>query len=119
MEFDVIGPGFGEFVTDQETIFERLSRGQDPKTSAVIDHGTPGQWHGAKATTAVACQNDQEVLEGLVKNVESHDLVIARFMDLSHTLGCEFNFSLYLHPVSVVINSRSFELHRVSSIFRT
>ena len=86
---DLTGPGFGEFVTDQETIFERLSRGQDPKTSVVIDHGTPGQWHGAKATTAVACQNDEEVLEGLIKNIESHDLTIARFMDLSHTLGCE------------------------------
>jgi hypothetical protein len=55
------GPGFGEFVNDQETIFERIGRGQDPKTSAVVDHGTPGQWHGAKATTTVACKNDDEV----------------------------------------------------------
>lgn len=55
------GPGFGEFVNDQETIFERIGRGQDPKTSAVVDHGAPGQWHGAKATTTVACKNDDEV----------------------------------------------------------
>lgn len=88
-----LGPGFGEFVTDQETIFERLSRGQDPKTSVVIDHGSPGQWHGAKATTAVACQNDEQVLEGLLKHVGDHDLTIARFMDLSHKLGCELPFS--------------------------
>ncbi|GAA6060288.1 hypothetical protein JCM10212_002929 [Sporobolomyces blumeae] len=81
------GPGFGEFVTDQETIFERLSRGQDPKTSAVVDHGTPGQWHGAKATTAIPCQSDQEVLDGLLEVVDKHDLTIARFMDLSHALG--------------------------------
>ncbi|GAA5885123.1 hypothetical protein JCM6882_007239 [Rhodosporidiobolus microsporus] len=81
------GPGFGEFVTDQETVFERIGRGQDPKTSAVVDHGTPGQWHGAKATTAIACTNDDEVLQGLLDTVSSHDLTIARFMDLSHTLG--------------------------------
>ncbi|GAA5829121.1 hypothetical protein JCM11251_004132 [Rhodosporidiobolus azoricus] len=81
------GPGFGEFVTDQETVFERIGRGQDPKTSAVVDHGTPGQWHGAKASTAIACTNDDEVLQGLLDTVSSHDLTIARFMDLSHTLG--------------------------------
>ncbi|GAA5901980.1 RNA exonuclease [Sporobolomyces salmoneus] len=81
------GPGFGEFVTDQETIFERLSRGQDPKTSVVIDHGSPGQWHGAKATTAVGCTNDDEVLKGVMDNVKEHDLTVARFMDLSHKLG--------------------------------
>lgn len=46
---------------DQETIFERIGRGQDAKTSAVVDHGTPNQWIGAKATTAVACKNDDEV----------------------------------------------------------
>ncbi|GAA5955424.1 hypothetical protein JCM3765_006773 [Sporobolomyces pararoseus] len=87
------GPGFGEFVTDQETIFERLSRGQDPKTSVVIDHGSPGQWHGQKATTTVACQNDQQVLQGLLNHVEDHDLTIARFMDLSHKLGWSQNSS--------------------------
>ncbi|GAA6006093.1 hypothetical protein JCM10207_000520 [Rhodosporidiobolus poonsookiae] len=81
------GPGFGEFVTDQETVFERIGRGQDAKTSAVVDHGTPGQWHGAKATTAVACTNDDEVLQGLLDSVGTHDLTIARFMDLSHALG--------------------------------
>ncbi|GAA5954462.1 hypothetical protein JCM8115_004597 [Rhodotorula mucilaginosa] len=81
------GPGFGEFVNDQETIFERIGRGQDPKTSAVVDHGTPGQWHGAKATTTVACKNDDEILQGLLDSVESHDLTIGRFMELSHTLA--------------------------------
>lgn len=59
------GPGFGEFQTDQETVFERIARGPDPKTSAVVDHGTPGQWHGAKAKTSIACTNDQEVSMGV------------------------------------------------------
>lgn len=48
-------------MTDQETIFERIARGPEPKTSAVIDHGTPGQWHGAKAQTTIACTTDDEV----------------------------------------------------------
>ncbi|GAA5822345.1 hypothetical protein JCM3770_000527 [Rhodotorula araucariae] len=94
------GPGFGEFVTDQETIFERIGRGQDPKTSAVIDHGTPGQWHGAKATTAIACANDDEVLQGLLDSVDKHDLTIARFMDLSHTLGWSQSSTAPVKPAS-------------------
>lgn len=55
------GPGFGEFTNDQETVFERIARGPEGKTSAVVDHGAPGQWHGAKAKTAIACTNDEEV----------------------------------------------------------
>ncbi|BGP37396.1 hypothetical protein JCM10450v2_001305 [Rhodotorula kratochvilovae] len=94
------GPGFGEFVTDQETIFERIGRGQDPKTSAVVDHGTPGQWHGAKATTAIACANDDEVLQGMLDSVDKHDLTIGRFMDLSHTLGWSQSSAAPIKPAS-------------------
>ncbi|KAK4704396.1 RNA exonuclease, partial [Phenoliferia sp. Uapishka_3] len=81
------GPGFGEFVTDQETIFERIARGPEPKTSAVIDHGTPGQWHGAKAQTTIACSTDDEILDGMISSLGGHDFTIGRFMELSHGLG--------------------------------
>ena len=81
------GPGFGEFVNDQETIFERIARGQDPKTSAVVDHGTPSQWHGAKAKTAIGCQTDEDVLKGMVESIPVHDFTLGRFMELSHALG--------------------------------
>ncbi|GAA5924990.1 RNA exonuclease [Sporobolomyces koalae] len=101
------GPGFGEFVTDQETIFERLSRGQDPKTSVVIDHGSPGQWHGAKATTAVACQNDEDVLKGVLEHVENHDLTLARFMDLSHALGWSQNSTSTAKPETETSSTES------------
>ncbi|KAK4046506.1 para-aminobenzoate synthase, (PABA) [Microbotryomycetes sp. JL201] len=80
------GPGFGEFTNDQETIFERIARGTDPKRSAVVDHGTPGQWHGAKASTAIGCTSDQEVLEGALSALDGHQLIIARFMELSNKL---------------------------------
>ncbi|SCV72379.1 BQ2448_3916 [Microbotryum intermedium] len=83
------GPGFGEFQNDQETIFERLGRGTDRKRCAVVDHGTPGQWHGAKADSAIGCTNDDQVVEGVARSVEGHELVVGRFMDLSHALGCE------------------------------
>ncbi|KAL8279273.1 hypothetical protein RQP46_008310 [Phenoliferia psychrophenolica] len=81
------GPGFGEFVTDQETVFERIARGPEPKTSAVVDHGTPGQWHGAKAQTTIACSTDDEILEGMISSIGSHDFTLGRFMELSHGLG--------------------------------
>ncbi|KAM0792932.1 hypothetical protein ACM66B_002691 [Microbotryomycetes sp. NB124-2] len=80
------GPGFGEFTNDQETIFERIARGTDPKRSAVVDHGTPGQWHGAKATTAIGCSSDNEVLRGTLSALDEHHLVMARFMELSNAL---------------------------------
>jgi RNA exonuclease 1 len=38
-----------------------MARGPEPKSSAVVDHGTPGQWHGAKAQTTIACKTDDEV----------------------------------------------------------
>lgn len=31
----------------------------------------------------------EQILQGLLDSIESHDLTIGRFMDLSHTLGCE------------------------------
>ena len=65
------GPHFGEFANDQESIFERLARDRNAnfpesgsngrKRSCIVDHGNPGQWHGAKADTAVACRTDDEV----------------------------------------------------------
>ena len=94
------GPGFGEFVTDQETVFERIARGQDPKTSAVVDHGTPSQWHGAKAKTAIGCQTDDEVLAGMVGSVAEHDFTLGRFMELSHALG-------WSHPTNAALGKGS------------
>lgn len=55
------GPTFGEFVTDQESIFERLSRTETSRKTAIVDHGNPAQWHGSKADTAIGCKTDAEV----------------------------------------------------------
>ncbi|KAI0061326.1 ribonuclease H-like protein [Artomyces pyxidatus] len=86
------GPGFGEFKTDLESIFERMARSQGRAgtgsiRSAVVDHGNPATWHGAKATTPVACKSDADVRQGMLDALPSHQFVFGRFTDLADTLG--------------------------------
>lgn len=84
------GSGFGEFKTDHESILERLQRttGRSGRavTSAVVDYGNPGSWHGAKATTAIACKSDEEVMRGVVEATARHDFVFGRMIALSEAL---------------------------------
>jgi RNA exonuclease 1 len=92
------GPGFGEYKIDFESIFERMGRcdarggsgGAGKVRSAVVDHGNPGVMHGAKANTAIGCNTDDEVLEGMLGAVPSHQFTYGRFLGLANTLGCMF-----------------------------
>ncbi|EGG04416.1 uncharacterized protein MELLADRAFT_78319 [Melampsora larici-populina 98AG31] len=79
------GTGFGEFVNDVESIFERMSRGTEPKRVAVIDHG--GGMNSSKATSSMVCKTDAEVIDGMISHLENHDFLFGRLMDLSHGLG--------------------------------
>jgi len=79
------GPGFGEFINDSESIFDRFSKHE--KTTAVIDYGNPNQWHGNKATKAISCKSDEEVANGVLTSMSEHHFVFARFLELSETLG--------------------------------
>ncbi|KAF7315936.1 Ribonuclease H [Mycena indigotica] len=81
------GPGFGEYKTDYESIFERLGRGPRKPRSAVVDTGNPSVMHGSKATTAIGCKDDGEVVKGMVDAIPSHDFVFGRFMALASLLG--------------------------------
>ncbi|KAF8893593.1 hypothetical protein BD779DRAFT_1507113 [Infundibulicybe gibba] len=74
-------PGFGEFKTDYESIFERMA--------AVIDHGSPSVMHGNKATTSIGCTDDEGILSGLIDVIPAHHFIFGRFMELANTLGCE------------------------------
>lgn len=88
------GPGFGEFKTDQESILERLARSTGRGmaiSSAVVDYGNPSSWHGAKASVAVACKSDADVLNGMIETIPQCHFVFGRFMELSDALGCECN----------------------------
>ena len=90
-----LGPGFGEFKIDYESIFERMSRSTKGAAgggvrSAVVDYGNPQMMHGSKATTTVACTSDADVFKGLLDVIPSHQFVFGRFMSLADTLGCEY-----------------------------
>lgn len=103
------GPGFGEFKVDYESIFERMGRcaardamggrtggvgGAERIKSAVVDHGNPGVMHGAKATSAIGCKTDDEVLEGLLGVIPTHQFTYGRFLGLANALGCKRSFGL-------------------------
>ncbi|KAI6037556.1 hypothetical protein EDC04DRAFT_3141981 [Pisolithus marmoratus] len=86
------GAGFGEFKTDYESIFDRMSRasgrgGPGSVKSAVVDLGNPTAMHGAKATTSLGCTTDEEVLEQLIQTIPAHEFTFGRFMGLADVLG--------------------------------
>lgn len=89
------GPTFGEFATDMESIFERLAMADPKKRTAIVDHGNPAQWHGAKADTAVACKTDDEVrtTESLPQACDT-DTSISRSWRASGTMSSITNSSL-------------------------
>ena len=45
--------------------------------------------HGAKATTAIGCGSDREVLEGLIQAIPAHEFLFGRFTGIADVLGCE------------------------------
>lgn len=99
-----LGPGFGEFKIDYESIFERMSRSTKGAAgsgvrSAVVDYGNPQMMHGSKATTTVACTSDADVFKGLLDVIPSHQFVFGRFMSLADTLGCKY-FTCFLFDVA-------------------
>ncbi|KAL0067560.1 hypothetical protein AAF712_005275 [Marasmius tenuissimus] len=88
------GPMFGEFKTDYESIFERMSRstrraggGVGSIRCAVVDHGNPSMLHGNKASSSIGCSSDEEVLKSLLEAIPSHHFAFGRFMSLANTLG--------------------------------
>ena len=84
------GPGYGEFKTDQESIFERIARStrSGGVKTAVVDHGTPGNWHGAKATASVACKTDEDVVGGVIEMLPNNQFIFGRLLELSDACGC-------------------------------
>lgn len=88
------GPDFGDSTNNMEPIVERIGRYMDNspesrKTSAYCDYGDPRWLYGAKATTAVRCTSDDDVVNAVVKNVQSHTFVFGRMMELSEAQGCK------------------------------
>lgn len=87
------GPDFGDPGVDTEPVFERLNRhnpqNKGARRSLVADYGNPRAWYGAKATTAVACTTDDQVIDAVIDNVATHDYTFARMTELSNIQHCE------------------------------
>ncbi|KAG4303756.1 hypothetical protein PORY_002839 [Pneumocystis oryctolagi] len=84
------GPEFGLYNTDSESIFSKLERCDKTKNFTVVDYGGAGQWYGSSLKTFVSCSSDDEILEGILKNIDS-DFIWARFRELEYTLGWSGN----------------------------
>ncbi|KAI9621430.1 hypothetical protein H4Q26_015732 [Puccinia striiformis f. sp. tritici PST-130] len=97
------GLGFGEFTSDNESIFERMARCNLPKRSALIDFGTPSAPSNSlldthkvhhlvvknnwKNVDSFTFGSDHDVADGIISALDDHEFVFGRFMELSHTLG--------------------------------
>lgn len=85
------GPEFGLFNTDSESIFSKLERCDDTKKCAIIDYGNLGHWYGNSLKTFISCFSDDEILDRVLKNIDSHDFIWARFRELEYSLGWSGN----------------------------
>lgn len=101
------GSSFGEFRTEFEPIFERMSRSTrragGPVGSiktAVVDLGNPTAMHGNRATTSIGCKDDEQVLNEVLGVIPSHHFVFARFMALANILKCKIRL-IPRHTVNV------------------
>jgi len=96
---DEVGPEFGNFVDHNEPIFDRIARYKGPekrkRTTVVCDTTNARSGYGAKATEVIKCSSDEEVIESVIEQVQEHDLVFARLMDLAALQGC-MSFTLRL-----------------------
>ncbi|TIC20495.1 hypothetical protein E3Q12_03815 [Wallemia mellicola] len=90
------GRNFGSLPNDMESIFARIARvkqshladtNEDHKVGACVDYGNPAQFHGMKAKTSISCKNDDEVIDGIIKTAQDHDLVYGRLTELQIALG--------------------------------
>jgi len=76
--------GFGEYEQDQESLFLRLSRFNNPRKSALIDaDGFAGQ----SATTTIRTKTDQEVVAAIPEAITNHNFVWARLRDIEINHG--------------------------------
>ncbi|EOQ98650.1 hypothetical protein E3P92_02962 [Wallemia ichthyophaga] len=90
------GRNFGSLPNEMESIFTRIARvkqshltntDEPNKVGACVDYGNPGQFHGMKAKTSISCKNDDEIIDGVIKTSQDHDLVYGRLTELQVALG--------------------------------
>lgn len=57
----------------------------------VCDTTNARSGYGAKASEVVKCSTDEEVIDSVIEQVQEHDLVFARLMDLATLQGCMYD----------------------------
>lgn len=62
------GPKWGTMEANGEAIFKRLKR--SGRTSAMVEFGTPERGFGKDATHTIGCQDDDEIVKGIVRAVK-------------------------------------------------
>ncbi|RXK42114.1 hypothetical protein M231_00471 [Tremella mesenterica] len=101
------GPDFGSFMDTTESIFERIGRyrrhtEETPPTTAVCDNNVGPRHPGNKATTAVSCIGDDDVVKAIGEQVKTHDFVFGRLLELSHVQGWNRDTSSEIPPSETV-----------------
>ncbi|KAK9456248.1 hypothetical protein V1511DRAFT_496955 [Dipodascopsis uninucleata] len=91
------GLEFGTFVPSTEPLLRRLTRAAEQMGSpdashrtgkgAIVDYGNPAQWYGTEAQTILSCKNDDEVVDGIMGNIDRHDFLFARLRELEFNRG--------------------------------
>ncbi|KAF9296903.1 hypothetical protein BGZ88_011571 [Linnemannia elongata] len=76
--------GFGEYEQDQESLFSRLQRFNNPKTSVLIDSDA---FAGQSATTTIRTRSDEEVVAAIPEAIKNHNFVWARLRDIELNHG--------------------------------
>ncbi|KAF8948955.1 hypothetical protein BGZ47_000630 [Haplosporangium gracile] len=76
--------GFGEYEQDQESLFARLQRFNNPKTSVLIDSDA---FAGQSATTTIRTMSDEEVVAAVPEAIKNHNFVWARLRDIEINHG--------------------------------
>ena len=114
-----------------ESIFRRLSRAKDrngdPRTTAIVDYGTPERGYGKDATHAIGCKTDEEIVRGVKRAVTGDpdgspikaggvDFVWARLRELESFRGWANNNREYstvdsLHSQDPSNTSASLSIH--------
>lgn len=65
------GLAYGTMEANGEPIFRLLTR--NGRTSTMVEYGTPERGYGKDATHTIGCQNDQDVVKGVLRAVKGDD----------------------------------------------
>ncbi|ODQ66716.1 hypothetical protein NADFUDRAFT_50626 [Nadsonia fulvescens var. elongata DSM 6958] len=89
------GYQFGLCQLTGESTLGRIKRHDNPltgesRTTAVIDYGNP-TWHQNSADEVISIQDDDEVVETILKKVPNYDFIFSRMRELEFKAGWAIN----------------------------